>query len=53
MNGEIVQGLSVPRLREVLTELMGSDSRELPPTLHEGEGGATPKDGASQMRSTG
>jgi len=40
MNGELVQGLAAPRLREVLTEVMGSDSRELPAVLHEGEAGA-------------
>jgi len=53
MNGEIVQGLPAPRLREVLTDVMGSDSRELPASLHEGEGAASPEDAATQMRPAG
>ncbi len=38
MNGEIVRGLAAPKLREVLTELMGSEnSGELPASLQEAE----------------
>jgi diadenylate cyclase len=37
VNGEIVQGLPAPRLRELLTEVMGSDAKELPSVLGEGE----------------
>ncbi len=54
INGEIVQGLQAPRLREVLTEVMGSDRRELPPSLQEGEGSAgTEEAPAQQMRPAG
>ena len=53
MNGEIVQGLPAPRLRELLTDVMGSDSGELPTSLHEGEGGAGHEEAAPQMRPTG
>ena len=53
MNGEIVQGLPAPRLREVLTEVMGSDSRELPPSLQEGESAPGQEDTAAEMRPAG
>ena len=41
MAGEIVSGLDAPRLREALTEILGSDRRELPPSLQV-EAEATP-----------
>lgn len=44
INGEIVQGLPAPRLREALTEVMGSDNRELPSSLHEGEAATGPEE---------
>ena len=53
MNGEIVQGLPAPRLREVLTDVMGSDSREPPPSLQEGESTPGQEDTAAEMRPAG
>lgn len=37
VNGEIVQGLPVPRLRDALMELMGREGPEIPASLQEGE----------------
>jgi uncharacterized protein (TIGR00159 family) len=51
MAGEIVSGLDAPRLREALTEILGSDRRELPPSLQV-EPEATPVPSA-EARSTG
>jgi uncharacterized protein (TIGR00159 family) len=42
MAGEIVSGLDAPRLREALTEILGSDRRELPPSLQAESETATP-----------
>jgi diadenylate cyclase len=33
MSGEIVQNLTAPRLREVLTDVLSSDRRDVPPSL--------------------
>ena len=42
MSGEIVQNLTPPRLREVLSEVLSSDRRDVPPSLQRtAEGSAT------------
>ena len=42
MSGEIVQNLTPPRLREVLSEVLSSDRRDVPPSLQKtAEGSAT------------
>ena len=53
MSGELVQGLPAPRLREVLTEVLSSDSRELPSSLQEGESGASRGESTAPVRSAG
>ena len=35
MGGEIAQNLAAPKLREVLSEIMGGDRRDLPPSALE------------------
>jgi hypothetical protein len=48
MSGEIVQNLTPPRLREALSEVLSSDSRDVPSALQKTAEGPAPvrEDGA-------
>ena len=51
MAGELAQNLPPPKLREVMTEILGSDRRDLPPSAHEAAQPLSPAAGGRQVGS--